>query len=94
MFGLFKKKEAPKPEPPATREDPLQKLSAQFSPEELSILAVTGPAGFSGSRMDNSELYLASIGLTAWMEEDSPDIHREEIPLVTLADETLLGFLR
>ena len=107
MFGLFKKKSAERPEEQdrlrkaadqsarkGETPEAVRALGQQFLPQELSILAVTGPAGFSGQKLEDSDLWLASIGLTAWMEEDSPDIRREEIQLVTLADEKLLGFLR
>ena len=36
----------------------------------------------------------ASIGLTAWMEEDSPDIHQGDFRLVALADDRLMDYLR
>ena len=105
MFGLFKKKggEAPE-EQERLRKDAAQEakggespearaFAAQFLPEELSVLAVTGPNPFAGGPREDG-LWVASMGLTAWMEEDSPDLHREEIRLVTLADPRLLGFLR
>lgn len=94
MFGLFKKKETPKAEPVPAQSEEFREFSAQFAPEELSILAVTGANGFSGGKSGDAELWTASIGLTAWMEEDSPDIHREEIGLVTLGDDQLLDYLR
>lgn len=93
MFGLFKKKEAPKasnsPESFAVKS-----FAADFFPEELDILAVTGPTGFGAVQQEDSGLWEASIGLTAWMEEDSPEVHREETGLVTLCDDTLRGYLR
>lgn len=92
MFGFFKKKEE-KPEKPVQSQQ-FKEFAAGFLPEELSILAVTGANGFSGGRMRNDELWSLSTGLTAWMEEDSPDIHHGETGLVTLGDEKLLGFLR
>ena len=105
MFGLFKKKggEAPE-EQERLRKDAAQEarggespearaFAAQFLPEELSVLAVTGPNPFAGGPREDG-LWVASMGLTAWMEEDGPDLHREEIRLVTLADPRLLGFLR
>ena len=93
MFGLFKKKEAPKVS--ASPESYAVKcFAAEFFPEELDILAVTGPTGFGAVQREDSGLWEASIGLTAWMEEDSPEIHREETGLVTLCDDTLQGYLR
>lgn len=93
MFGLFKKKEAPKAS--ASQESSAIKFfAADFSTEELDVLAVTGPTGFGAVQQEDSGLWEASIGLTAWMEEDSPEIHREETGLVTLCDDTLRGYLR
>ena len=97
MFGLFKKKgEQPEEK---TREQGgesarFKEFSAQFLPEELSILAVTGANGFGGGKTGGEELWTASIGLTAWMEEDSPDIHRGEFVLSTVGDDQLLEILR
>ena len=99
MFGLFKRK-GEKPEELSREkgrsgESPrFKEFAAQFQPEELTILAVTGANGFSGGRMRDDELWSLSTGLTAWMEEDSPDIHLGETGLVTLGDEKLLDFLR
>lgn len=104
MFGLFKKKGG---EAPEERERPqkaareagegdspeARAFAAQFPPGELSVLAVTGPNPFAGGPREDG-LWVASMGLTAWMEEDSPDIRREDVRLVTLADPKLLGFLR
>lgn len=97
MFGFLKRKEE-KPEEKARGKDArsgaFQEFAAQFGPEELSILAVTGANGFSGARMGGEDLWRLSTGLTAWMEEDGPDIHREETELTTLGDGRLLEFLR
>lgn len=93
MFGLFKKKEAPKAGQ-SGEGDAFKSFAADFSPEELDILAVTGPSGFGAVQQEGTGLWEASIGLTAWMEEDSPEIHREEIGLVSLCDDTLRCYLR
>lgn len=100
MFGLFKSK-GEKPEEQARKqpsETPVNKqfkeLAARFLPEELTILAVTGANGFGGGKTRGETLWTASIGLTAWMEEDSPDIHRGKFVLSTIADDKLLGVLR
>ena len=97
MFGLFKKKE----EKTETVSDPREeykkrfpKLQVEYQPEELTILAVTGANGFGGGKTHGEELWTISIGLTAWMEEDSPDIHRGEFVLSTVGDEQLLEVLR
>lgn len=95
MFGLFQKKEkkpqAPTPDP---RGEEYRAFAADFLPEELDILAVTGANGFSGGRADGEQLWTVGVVLTAWMEEDSPEICREETRLVTKADDTLMDYLR
>ena len=97
MFGLFKKK-GEQPEEEQRIQNPENKqfkaFAAQFAPEELTILAVTGANGFGGGRAGKEKLWRASIGLTAWMEEDSPDIHRGEFVLSTIADDQLLEHLQ
>ena len=100
MFGLFKSKgERPEEkerrvqaETPESRQ--FKEFAARFLPEELTILAVTGANGFGGGKSGKEELWTASIGLTAWMEEDSPEIHRGEFVLSTIGDDQLLEILR
>lgn len=97
MFKLFGKKKAEEGQSaPAIQEKSpeMADFAAQFGQEELTILALTGPNGFSGGKLPKEKLWTASIGLTAWMEEDGPDVHREEIGLVTLADDKLMEYLR
>lgn len=101
MFGLFKRK-GEEPEEKARETRPVQnteneqfkEFAAQFQSEELTVLAVTGANGFGGGKAGKEKLWTASIGLTAWMEEDSPDIHRGEFVLSTVGDEQLLEILR
>ena len=101
MFGLFKRK-GEEPEEKARETRPVQnteneqfkEFAAQFQSEELTVLAVTGANGFGGGKAGKEKLWTASIGLTAWMEEDSPDIHRGEFVLSTIADDKLLGYLQ
>ncbi len=97
MFGLFKKK-GEQPEEEQRVQNPENKqfkaFAVKFLPEELTILAVTGANGFGGGKTRGETLWTASIGLTAWMEEDSPDIHRGEFVLSTIGDEQLLEVLR
>jgi hypothetical protein len=101
MFGLFKIK-GEEPEEKAQEQNPAQNtenkqfkaFAAKFLPEELTILAVTGANGFGGGKTRGEALWTVSIGLTAWMEEDSPDIHRGEFVLSTVGDEQLLEVLR
>lgn len=94
MFNLFGKKKAVS-QPDGKPEDAqVQAFAQQFEPEEFTILAVTGANGFGGGRSGDDKLWTASIGLTAWMEEGGEEIHREPVRLVTLADDTLLEYLR
>ena len=94
MFGLFKKKEERREKNEPVQGAEYKEFAAQFAPEELSVLAVTGPSGFSGGRTGDQGLWTASIGLTAWMEEDDAEIHQGEVGLVTLGDDQLLAVLR
>lgn len=95
MFGLFKKKEKPEEKKSsAPQGEEMRAFAAQFLPEEMEILAVTGAGGFGSGRRDGDELFTAGATLTAWMEEDSPEIHQGSFRLVTKADETLVGFLQ
>ena len=51
MFGFFKKKgEAPEKPIQNMESRQFKELAAQFRPEELTILAVTGANGFNGNR--------------------------------------------
>lgn len=93
MFKLFgKKKEDPKPAQ-AVPHPEAAALAAQFDPSEFEITAVTGPQGFGGGKQPAQELWMATLPLTAWREEDGP-IHQEDTCLVALADDTLLAYLR
>ena len=103
MFNLFGKKKE-KEAAPVTQATPAPEtgsqgkayraLAAQFEPEELTILAVTGTGAFGGTQLPDQELWATSATLTAWMEEDGEELHREPISLVALADDRLMGFLR
>ena len=73
----------------------LRALGQDFLPEELEVLAVTGATPFSGSQGEEGDgLWPASIGLTAWMEADSPELHQGEFRLETIADNQLMPVLR
>ena len=73
----------------------LHTLGQDFLPEELEILAVTGANPFSGSQGEEGEgLWPASIGLTAWIEADGPELHRGAFQLETIADNQLMPVLR
>ena len=80
MFGLFKKQE--KPQEPVPQGAEFKKLSARYLPEERTVLAVSGANGFSGGKAGKEKLWTARMELTAWMEEDSAEIHRGEFVLV------------
>ena len=101
MFGLFKKKGGEPEEESRERQQAqdtgnkqFKEFAAQFLPEERTILAVTGANGFSGGRGPKEELWTATIGLTAWMEEDNPDVHQGAFALSTIGDDQLLEILR
>lgn len=99
MFGRFGKKKAEKaprenPAPQESGSEESRAFAADFLPEELDILAVTGAGGFGAVPHGSGEdLWIASIWLTAWMEEDSPEIHEGEVRLETLANEQLKDYL-
>ena len=57
MFGLFKKKEAPK-EPPSQQRDEWKEFAAPFLPDELSIVAVTDASGFGSVKPCLFKLFL------------------------------------
>ena len=94
MFGWFKKKEEIPESRPEAQSAAFQAFSARFRPEELDVLAVTGASGFSGAKTGQERLWTASMPLTAWMEEDSPEIRRGEFQLTILCDDRLLEYLR
>lgn len=91
MFGFFKTKEQT---PQSAGNERFKEFAAQFQPEELSILAVTGANGFDGENSGEQTLWTTSIGLTAWMEEDGTDVHQGDFPLSAIVDEQLLEILR
>ncbi|MGE4275580.1 MAG: DUF2262 domain-containing protein [Lawsonibacter sp.] len=100
MFKLFGKKHADQPEEaPATQPADQDKhpevaaLAAQFDPEEFDILAVTGANGFGGDKEPEAEFWTATLPLIAWREGDGP-IHEEDTCLVSLADDTLMEYLK
>lgn len=95
MFHLFGKKKETGEKALSPEEAQVQAFAQQFDPEEFTILAVTGANGFGGEKAEEGDpLWTASIGLTAWMEEDGEEVYQEEAQLVTLADDKLLEYLR
>jgi hypothetical protein len=93
-FGKKKEKEAPKAEPAVAQDSEVQAFAQKFLPEEFTILGVTDPTGFGGGNVPDQNLMVAGATLSAWMRDDEEEIHRESMPLITLADDRLLGFLR
>ena len=102
MFGFLKKREAPEEEQPqkaagaAEKEaEELRTLGRRFLPEERTILAVTGANGFGGDRVREGGPWLARLELTAWKDADGEEpARRESVPLLALADDKLLAYLR
>ena len=95
MFKLFgKKKEAPKPQTTEEQGGAYKAISADFDPEERSILAVTDSTGLAEGHLPDSTATAASVTLTAWMDEDSLELHQESIPLLVMGDDRLLSMLR
>ena len=91
LFG--KKKEKAAPAQPA-RDVQVQNFALNFLPEEITILAVTGTTGIAQERPAEDALWTVGMELTAWMEENEEEIHRESRKLVTLADDRLAAYLR
>lgn len=88
----------PEQEPLSTEQSiDLQALARQFSPEEMTILAVTGPLGFlsdtDGEQPPEGQPITTTLGLTAWMEEDGP-VNEAPATLVALGDARLIAYLR
>ena len=94
MFGLFKKKEKPAAAPASAQSGEMRAFAANFHPKEMTVLVVTGAKGFASDKAADEELWTASMELTAWMEDNSPNIQRGEFKLVAKGDETLMTFLR
>lgn len=94
MFGLFKKKEKETPKPANVEAEEFRAFAAGFEPEDRTVLVLTGPIGLVTGRNEGDTLWTAGIVLTAWLEEDSPDLCREPTSLVSKGDETLMGILR
>lgn len=94
MFGLFKKKEKPAAAPASSQSGEMRAFAANFHPKEMTVLVATGAKGFASGKAADEELWTASMELTAWMEDNSPNIQRGEFKLVAKGDETLMNFLR
>lgn len=110
MFGFWKKKGGEVPEEQQWQKSAKQRaqerqqaaeipqefraLGQDFLPEELTVLAVTGADPFTSGQEEGEGLRPASIGLTAWMEEDGAQIHQGDFRLEVLADDRLMEYLR
>lgn len=110
MFGFWKKKGGEVPEEQQWQKSAekrvqerqqaaeipqaLRALGQDFLPEELTVLAVTGADPFTSGQEEGEGLRPASIGLTAWMEEDGAQIHQGDFRLEALADDRLMEYLR
>lgn len=93
LFGK-KKEAAPAPKPEQAENAQVQAFAQQFSPEEFTILALTGYSALTSNREEGQQLWTAGIALSAWMREDDLVVHRQSAQLVTLADDRLLEYLR
>lgn len=94
MWPFGKKKEKTEKVPAGQQDPQVQEFVQKFLPEEFTVLAVTGYSGASYSKLENSDLLLVGITLTAWMKDGEEEIHRDEIQIMTLADDRLASFLR
>lgn len=101
MFGLFKKKEAPKAEPKTEQAAEVNHGIAEaygpFASEVLELSAVTGPFPFGVPEEDVKAQpegpWCALLPLTAWYENDDPVV-QGSAKLVAVADKRLLAHLR
>lgn len=94
MFGLFKKKEKEAPKPANAEAEEFRAFAADFEPEDMTVLVLTGPVGLVTGKQEGETLWTAGVALAAWLEEDSPDICREPTHLVSKGDEALMAVLR
>ena len=101
MFGLFKKKEAPKAEPKAEQAaEPNHGIAEAYGPfaaETLELSAVTGPFTFAVPNEEAEKRpegpWCALLPLTAWYENEDPVV-QGNAKLVAVADARLLAHLR
>ena len=108
MYGLFKKKkddtltaEAPVAELESTvssdgeaTQEKRKEFLAQFPGKETDILGITDPGGVNADKVEGTDLWKISIGLTAWMDEYEQELHQTPARLEAMVDETLLNYLR
>lgn len=108
MFGLFKKKkdDTQPVQTPVVEQEPAaapdgdvaqetrKRFLAQFPGKETDILSITDPGGVNADKVEGTELWKVSIGLTAWMDEYEQELHQTPARLEAMVDETLLTYLR
>ncbi len=106
MFSLFKKKKDQPVAEPVTPQAASAEVSndlaqekrraflAQFTEKETDLIGITAPGGVTSDPVDGTNLFHATIPLTAWLDEYEKVIHRETAVLETMVDETLLTYLR
>lgn len=91
MWPFGKKKEIS--HEPSAQEIQVQEFAQNFLPEELVLVAVTGPEGVSDQRADGEALWTLTIPLTAWMDEDDGVVNTAPAQAQILADDRLRSYL-
>ena len=92
MWPFGKKKEKEREASP--QEIQVQEFARKFLPEEMNLVAVTGPEGMSADRKEGEELWTLTTPLTAWMDEDDGVVSTRPALLQILADDRLREYLR
>ncbi|MBR2935337.1 MAG: DUF2262 domain-containing protein [Oscillospiraceae bacterium] len=91
MWPFGKKKE--KPSEPSAQELQVQEFAQKFLPDEIVLVAVTGPEGVSDERAEGEALWTLTIPLTAWMDEDDGVVSTAPARAQILADDRLRSYL-
>lgn len=90
LFGKKKEKERE-----ASPQDlQVREFARKFLPEEMDLVAVTGPEGVSADRKEGEALWTLTTPLTAWMDEDDGVVSTRPALLQILADDRLREYLR
>ena len=89
LFG--KKKETERT--PSPQEVQVQEFAQKFLPDEIVLVAVTGPEGVSDERAEGDALWTLTIPLTAWMDEDDGVVSTAPARAQILADDRLRSYL-
>lgn len=92
MWPFGKKKE--KSSEPSPQELQVQEFAQNFLPEEIVLVAVTGPEGVSDEQAEGEPLWTLTTPLTAWMDEDDGVVSTTPARLQILADDRLRSYLR